>query len=101
MHNYARSRRWRENFVFVAFAILFGGGLFLFLLLVSGALLWATLAVLLVMLVVGFFHYMFWGRTFEQQIERQISEPAKGLYPPSVNGDVARHAPRSSPSDPR
>jgi uncharacterized protein (DUF58 family) len=97
-HPYARSSRSRENITFVALAILLGGGIFLYVLLIGGALFLATLGALAVMTVVGAFHYLFWGRSLERDLDRQAIEGAQERFAPSVNGDAPPSVTRSPSS---
>jgi len=86
MNQYAKSNRWRENVTFAALAILLGGGIFLYMLLIGGALFLATLGALAVMTVVGAFHYLFWGRGLERDLDRQAIEGRKERIGPSAHG---------------
>lgn len=53
----------RETITTIALAILFGGGIFLFALLLLGEILVATLAAVAAMTLVGCLHYFIWGRS--------------------------------------
>ena len=75
-----RSRRRRELVTVWALALLEGTGLFFFALLILGNLLIAVTAALLVMAVVGWFHYTFWGRELAREVRRKddrIPPPAR------------------------
>ena len=98
-HQYAKSSRWREHVTFVALAIVFGGGIFLYLLLIGGALFLATLAAFAIITVVGAFHYLFWGRSLERDLDRQAVEGVRERFTPSANGDAPPSVTRSSSSN--
>jgi fatty acid desaturase len=66
-----RSRRRRELVTVWALTLLAGTGLFFFVLLITGDLLIAVMAALLVMAVVGWFHYTFWGRELAREVRRK------------------------------
>ena len=66
-----RSRRRRELVTVWALALLAGTGAFFFALLILGNLLIAVTAALLVMAVVGWFHYTFWGRELAREVRRK------------------------------
>jgi Flp pilus assembly protein TadB len=67
--------RGRETVLVAALAILFGVGLFWFLLLITGWLVIAVLAAAAVIAVMGGVHYLLWGRAVERGLlDRQRAE---------------------------
>jgi high-affinity Fe2+/Pb2+ permease len=64
----------RENFLGLMLALFFGAGFFLFLVLVTGGFFLYVLGAVVVMGVVGYFHYMFWGHSLTHQVAGEREE---------------------------
>ena len=67
----------RELVTTIALAILFGGGIFLFALLLLGQFLIAALAALAAVALVGCLHYFVWGRSLEERAEATRPSPRR------------------------
>jgi len=74
MYNEPTSGR-RETITTIALAILFGGGIFLFALLILGEYLIAALAAVAAVALVGCLHYFVWGRSLAQARSRRRDQP--------------------------
>jgi hypothetical protein len=72
----------RELITTIALAILFGGGIFLFALLILGEFPIAALAAMAAVALVGCLHYFVWGRSLEEKA-------AANRLPPRRNGQTA------------
>lgn len=72
--NYTTAPDYRETVVAIILAVLFGAGIFLFLLMITGWLLLAVLATVGAMAAVGGLHYLVWGKSLEQSADRRHAE---------------------------
>jgi fatty acid desaturase len=75
-------RGGRETFLAIMLALLLGGGFAFFLILITGGFfLWVLLAVV-ALAVLGYFHYLFWGKflsrwTAGEREEAQVLDEAE------------------------
>lgn len=81
MDSDARSRQWHENFVTVVLALLFGGGIFCFALLIAGEVVIAVLLAVAAMILVGGLHYALWGRAMSEEQARRRFHAEPGDLP--------------------
>jgi len=63
----------------IALAILFGGGIFLFALLILGEFLIAALAAVGAIALVGSLHYFIWGRSLAGNSDASGFSPQNGM----------------------
>ena len=77
MRSDTQSRQWRETVVTIVLALLFGGGIFCFALLIAGEVLIPVLVAVAAMILVGLLHYVLWGRAMsaDQSRRRYHAEP--------------------------
>src|SRR5262245_8025240 len=61
----------RENAIVVVLGLLIGGGIFFFLLALTGWFLIAALIALPLLAVLGSLHYLLWGRALSELVEEE------------------------------
>ncbi len=71
MHFDTEPHQRREIVVTAVFALLFGGGIFCFALLIAGEIVIPLLLAVTAMAVVGGLHYVLWGRAMSQERARR------------------------------
>jgi hypothetical protein len=71
MYRNTTTRHRREFIVMLALAIIVGGGIFTYFFLIGGMWFLGMLGTIVVLALVGLFHYLLWGRTAERRLPRQ------------------------------
>jgi hypothetical protein len=64
----------RENMLGVFLVLFFGAGFFVFLVVVTFGFFLSVLAAVVIIAVVGYFHYMLWGYSLTQEVAGEREE---------------------------